>query len=86
MAIQSAVVAVSTTAAELTQVRDEPSSILITAPAAAVLYIGDSAVTSVNGYPLAAGASVSLDLETKERVYGVLASGTGNANVLRTGI
>lgn len=89
MAISTAQVAVSTTAAKLTSTPTDSragSSIAITAPAAATLYIGGSGVTSTTGFAVAAGASVSLDLQSGEDVYGVLASGTGTAYVLRSGV
>jgi len=89
VAISTAQVAVSTTAAKLTSTPTDSragSSIAITAPVAATLYIGGSGVTSTTGFAVAAGASVSLDLQSGEDVYGVLASGTGTAFVLRTGV
>jgi hypothetical protein len=85
VALQTAQVSVSTTRAELTVEDFGASSIIIQAPAAATLYVGGSAVTSANGFPIAAGQALSLDHEG-ERIYGVLASGTGTAYVLRSGV
>ena len=85
MALQTAQVTVGTAPVELTVEDVGGSSIIIQAPAAAVMYIGGSAVTSSTGFPIAAGQAISMDLNN-ERVYGVLASGSGTAFVMRTGV
>lgn len=90
MAIESAQIAVSTTATELTntaaRISGDSTSILVQAPAGAVLYVGPAGVTTANGFPVPAGSSFSIDLEFGERLYGVLASGTATAFVLRQGV
>lgn len=88
MALQAAQVAVSTIAVELTSraATDPRSSIAVQAPAAAALYVGPAGVTAATGYLIAAGQSIGLDLGPGERLYGILASGTGTAYVLRTGV
>lgn len=89
MALQTAQVAVGTTAVELTGVttdRRADSSIAVQAPAAATMYIGAAGVTASTGWPIAAGQTLAVDLQSGERLYGVLASGTGTAYVLRTGV
>lgn len=89
MAVQSAQIAVSTTAAELTggliESANQSSSIAVQAPAAAALYVGPLGVTSATGFPIAAAQTFAFDLEYGERLYGILATGTGTAFVLRTG-
>lgn len=85
MALQTEQITVGTVPVELT-VRDfGGSSIIIQAPADATLYVGTPAVDTATGFPIAAGQALSLDL-TGERLYGVLAAGSGTAYVLRTGI
>jgi hypothetical protein len=89
VAISTAQVAVSTTAAKLTTTPTDSragSSIAITAPSAADLYVGGSGVTSSNGFRVVAGATLTVDLQSGEDLYGVLASGTGTAYVLRSGV
>lgn len=89
MAINAAQVPVSTTA---TRLNSDPhdsrsdSAIAITAPAAAVLYLGRAGVSTATGFPLPAGTTISLDLQSSEDVYGVLATGTGTVSVLETGV
>jgi hypothetical protein len=86
--IQSAIVNVSTTKALLSasgRMSGSKHAVLVTAPAGATLFLGGSDVTSASGYPLAAGTSITLDLDYSDEVYGILASGTGSANVLRSG-
>jgi hypothetical protein len=43
-------------------------------------------VTVANGFLVPAGATFSMDLQSSERLYGVLAAGTGTAYVLRAGM
>jgi hypothetical protein len=90
MAIVSAQVAVSTTAAELTSglttAAGDSQSIAVQAPAAAILYVGPAGVTSTTGFPIAAGQTIALDLEYGERLYGILATGTGTAFTIRTSV
>ncbi len=52
--------------------------------ASIIVYVGKAGVTSANGYPLAAGASVSFDfVGNTPAVYAVGASGTPTVAVLR---
>lgn len=62
------------------------SSLAVQAPASATLYIGAADVTPVTGWPVAAGQAIAVDIQGGERLYGVLATGTGTAYVLRTGV
>jgi hypothetical protein len=90
MAVQAAQVAVSTTAVDLTASapgdRVAGSSIVVTAPDAADLYVGPSGVTATTGFRVKAGTTLSGGLDSNERLFAVLASGTGTAYVLRTGV
>jgi len=87
VAVVAAQVAVSTTAALLSADGDGGgASILVQAPNAAILYVGGSAVTSAAGFPIPAGQSLAVDLPgANDQLYGILASGTGTAGVLRVG-
>jgi hypothetical protein len=86
MAITTGQVAVSTTAVELTArpATDERSSIVVTPTVD--LFVGPSGVTAATGYRVPVGTSLALDLESSERLYGITASGTGTAYVLRSGV
>jgi hypothetical protein len=86
MALQSAQVAVGTTAVELTQ-RDpaDPRNSIVVTPTVD-LFVGPAGVTAANGYRVSAGTSLAMDLESSERLYGITASGTGTAYVLRSGV
>lgn len=86
MAITTAQLAVGTTVVELTarNPTDERSSIVVTPTVD--LFVGPAGVTAANGYRVPAGGSLALDLESSERLYGVTASGTGTAHVLRSGV
>lgn len=87
MAVVAAQVAVSTTAALLSADADGGgASVLVQAPAGSALFVGGSAVTSSTGFPIPAGATLSVDLPgPNDQLFGILASGTGTASVLRTG-
>jgi hypothetical protein len=51
---------------------------------AATVYLGGSDVTTTSyGYQLAAGASMSIDLEYGDTLYGVVAAGTNVVAVLK---
>lgn len=62
-------------------------AILVKVPAGGqVVYIGGANVTTTTGYPLAAGETLSLDIEGDDVVYGIVAATTQAVNVLRTGV
>ena len=42
----------------------------------ATIYVGSSTVTTANGYPLAAGAELALDLNENVVIYGIVATST----------
>ena len=89
MAIRTAQVTVGTTATKLNSAptdRRADSSIAVTAPASGSFYIGKSGVTTATGFLVPAGTSISLDLQSGEDLYGVLASGSGSVAVLETGV
>lgn len=88
MALLTRQVPVGTTAVELTSrpVTDPSNSIAVQAPAAATLWVGPAGVTAATGFPVAAGQTLALDLGPGERLYGILASGSGTAYALATGV
>lgn len=90
MAISTAQIPVGTAPVEFTMVPGDGftgSSVLIKAPANATLYIGGPDVTPANGFPVPPDSTISGDMQTSgDQLYGVLASGTGTAYVLRSGV
>lgn len=90
MSVQSASVSVGSTATALTAAESsgsDPVSVAVAVPSGGVtVYVGGSDVTTGNGYPLAGGAAMSIDLRQGERLYGIVASGTQSVNVLRSGV
>jgi hypothetical protein len=86
MALETAQVAVSTTRVELTNRPASDPSNSLAVHCTADLFVGDSGVTAANGFLVPAGSTLTLDLQSGERVYGILASGAGTAYVLRTGL
>jgi len=74
---------ISTTAAAIpTTAATGRISMAIKNNGSATIYIGDASVTSSNGYPLAAGAEISLDVGEQVVVYGIAASGTQDIRTL----
>jgi hypothetical protein len=90
MALKTTQVPVTATAVKLTGTDADclpGSGIAIQAPSGATLWIGgDNTVSATSGFPVAAGTTQPMDLLPGEDVWGVLASGTGTAYVLRTGV
>jgi hypothetical protein len=90
MAVVSASVSVATTATRLDSGDGDlvsGSTVLVTVPAGgATVYVGGADVTTANGFPLAAGASVSVDLNSGDLLYGIVAASTQAVNVLRVGV
>lgn len=89
MAVRAAQVQVGTSPVELTAAPTDwitGSALLVQAPASATLFVGGDDVTAQTGYPLTAGQVLSIDLDDRERLFGVLASGSGTVYVLRSGL
>lgn len=89
MAITHGIVSVGTTATKLTSDYDgkDGQTINVQNPTSgATVYLGGEGVTTSSyGYALAGGTSFSVELQTGEKLYGVVASSTQNVNILRQG-
>jgi predicted N-acetyltransferase YhbS len=85
MALGTKQVALSTTAAKIADARVEACTVKVkNKDASIVIYVGAIGVTSATGYPLAAGAEVTLELSKNSAdLYAVAASGTPSACVMR---
>lgn len=90
MAFKTAAVSVGTTATRLTTFdpkyndSDGAYDVLIVNNGAATVYVGGSDVTTANGIPVAAGASLSVSREAD--LYGRVASGTVECRVGSMGV
>lgn len=86
MALVAAAVTVADTATALHTTNQDPQFkcrvIAYNNDASVTMYVGGSAVATTSGIPVAAGKSISLDLEPGEVAYAIVASGTLNARVL----
>jgi hypothetical protein len=86
MALASAAVTVADSATALHTANTDPQFkcrvVAYNNDASVTMYVGSSAVTTSTGIPVAAGKSISLDLEPAEVAYAIVASGTLNARVL----
>lgn len=88
MTVAAEAVTVADTATALNAVDStSPLSLIVSVPSGGVtVYVGASDVTTTDGFPVAAGESLSVDLQSGEVLYGIVATGTQAANVLRTGV
>lgn len=90
MALDPRAVSVATTATRIDTSSETDmargSSVAVYNNGAATVYLGDDGVTTANGYPLAAGSHMSIDLDPSEALYGIVASGTVEVRVLEAGI
>lgn len=90
MALTSRAVSVATTATRLDTVDETDSvfgsSVAVHNNGAATVFVGGSSVTTAAGFPVAAGTSVSLDVQTAEGLWGIVASGTVEVRVLEVGV
>lgn len=86
MAVQAAQVSVGTTATRLSEDAGRDGvSLLVQAPAGATLFVGGADVSAATGFPVPAGTTLAVDLPSHDELFGVLASGAGDAAVLRVG-
>ena len=89
MSVTAAQVSVATSATALNAVDsdDSPfnSNLFRNKHATASVFLGPSTVTTANGFELAAGEAVSVDLRGGEILYGIVATGTATVHVLRAG-
>lgn len=86
MSVTSAAVSVGTTATALNPADADAQAVLIQNKGTVEVFIGGSNVTTTIGAGLAAGAEKSMDLSAGEVVYGIVASGTADVRVFRTGV
>lgn len=64
---------------------DVPQSVVLSVPSGgSTVYIGGENVTTASGFPVVAGATLSLDV-IGEPVYGIVGASTQDVNVLRSG-
>jgi hypothetical protein len=88
MAIQAAVITVAATPTLLSDAAKDRGGhrLTVAVPSGgATVFIGPVGVAAATGYPVAAGTSLTLVLESGENVYGIVAAATQAVNVLRTG-
>lgn len=68
-------ITVNATATVIVALNSSRNSVAIANTGSVTVYVGDANVTTANGFPIAAGAS--LGLNTTSAVYGIVATGTG---------
>jgi selenophosphate synthase len=85
-AVKAAAVSVGTSATLLDRNITGTRSLLVKNSGANPIYIGGSDVTTAQGFPLAVGESISIDVPSwGSGVYGIVAAATETANVLQVG-
>lgn len=91
MSVSATRVTVGTTATPLFEDTEgggeDRMSFAVTVPTGgATLVLGGDDVTTANGFEVAPGATFSADVAAREVVYGIVASGTQEVQVIRIGI
>ena len=92
MAVRSSIVTVGTTPTALTPGADADENgtyrdVALANTGLATVYLGGPTVTTANGFPLGAGAGLSLDaLPITSPVYAIVGSGTVTVAVLEVGV
>lgn len=87
----SRAVTVTTTATRLDAITDNADnksgqSIAVYNNGAATVYLGDSGVTTANGYPLGVGEHWAENLASGDELYGRVAAGTVEVRVIESGV
>ena len=82
MAISSGLVSVAVTATVLHSGDGDGDAVNVINNGAAVVFVGGSGVTTAAGFPVAAGASLSLEVPAGKSVYGIVSAGTVECRVL----
>lgn len=85
MAVKTNRVTVGTSLVELTAGDRNPSSIAIKVLSGSTIYFGGPDVSTSNGWAVAVGESVSIDLEVGETVHVVTTTGTAEVQTMRGG-
>lgn len=91
MPVDSRAVSVGSTATRLDTIEESAKGsqqvLAVHNNGTATVYIGDEAVTTANGFPLSAGASMSIEVDSSaDAIFGVAASGTIEVRVLEVGV
>lgn len=88
MAVSSAAVSVTTSATALDQTDTSENgsqfgqSLLLRNNGSQTVYLGGSAVSTANGYPLGVGEEKAVRLDSSEKIYGIVAATTCEVRVL----
>lgn len=85
MAVASAVTVAATSATLLSVAQQTPrTGVVLSVPAGGVtVFVGGPSVTAAAGFPVAAGSSLSVDLDNYEQLFGIVATGSQAVNVLQ---
>lgn len=73
---------INTTYLQLPSVESSEITFTNDASSADTIYLGDLGVTSSNGYPIAKGGTVTINIENLDKLYAVTASGTATLDVI----
>lgn len=80
--MNSTAVTVTTAATMVCLADDKPRIVYLKNSGGAAIYIGGASVTTANGYPLENNASVTIEIPTGEKLYGIVNAGTNVVNIL----
>ena len=86
MAFDGSAVSVATTATALHTFTAENQSVAVYNNGSATIYIGNASDTTSTGFPIAPGATFTTGGLAGEVLYGIVASSTVEARVLKQGV
>lgn len=89
MSVTAHAVSVGTSAARLDTIEggaNRTTSVAVYNNGTAIVYVGDSAVTTATGFPIAVGGAMSFDIDTTEGLYGRATAGTHDVRVIEGGV
>lgn len=82
MAVSSSLVSVAVTATVLHTGDGDGDSVNVINNGAAIVYVGGVGVAVADGFPVAAGGSLSMEVPPGTSVYGIVVTGTVECRVL----
>ena len=83
MSVVSSAVNVAATATLLAKADGDGDEVVVTNTGTEVVYVGPASVATSDGFPVASGGALSVDLAAGVSLYGIVSTGTEPVRVLK---
>ena len=83
MSVVSSAVTVAATATLLVKADGDGDEIVVTNVGTEIVYVGAATVATTDGFPVASGGALSVDLAAGVGLYGIVSAGTEPVRVLK---